>query len=112
MQVWSLFKFVILRKRENLISVSLETHLIYFSIWEAHTDNSKSNKFFMRNLLQPPPQMLGWSTLNRLEFHFRVQGPTKLVQIQKFHIVTHELCHNYCPGGGGGVLSYVGYIAI
>ena len=110
MQVWSLFKFVILRKRENLISVSLETHLIYFSIWEAHTDNSKSNKFFMRNLLQPPPQLLGWSTLNRLEFHFRVQG-TKLVQIQKFHIVTHELCHNYCPGGGG-VLSYVGYIAI
>ena len=69
MQVWSLFKYiVILRKRENLISVSLEMHLIYFSIWEAHIDNSKSNKFFMRNLLQPPPQMLGWSTLIGLSF--------------------------------------------
>ena len=32
-------------KRENLISVSLEMHLIYFSIWEAHIDNIKSNNF-------------------------------------------------------------------
>ena len=44
MQVWSLFKYiVILRKRENLKSVSLEMHVIYFSIWEAYIDNSKSN---------------------------------------------------------------------
>ena len=44
MEVWSLFKYiVILRKRENLISVSLEMHLIYFSIWEANIDNIKSN---------------------------------------------------------------------
>ena len=46
MEVWSLFKYiVILRKRENLISVSLEMHLIYFSIWEAHIDNFRSNNF-------------------------------------------------------------------
>ena len=46
MEVWSLLKYiVILRKRENLISVSLEMHVIYFSIWEARVDNSKSDTF-------------------------------------------------------------------
>ena len=46
MVVWSLFKYiVILRKRQNLISVSLEMHVICFSIWEAHIDKSESNKF-------------------------------------------------------------------
>ena len=44
MEVCSLFKYiVILRKRENLTSVLLEIRVIYFSIWEAHIDNSKSN---------------------------------------------------------------------
>ena len=46
MQVSSLFIYiVVLRKRENLQSVSLEMHVIYFSIWEAHIDNSKSKNF-------------------------------------------------------------------
>ena len=50
MVVWSLFKYIlIMRKRQNLISVSLEMHVIYFSIWEAHIweahIESKSNKF-------------------------------------------------------------------
>ena len=110
MQVWSLFKFVILRKRENLISVSLETHLIYFSIWEAHIDNSKSNKFFMRNLLQPPPQMLGWSTLIGLSF----TSEFKVLQ-NWFKFKSSILSHTNCVtiiARGGGVLSYVGYIAI
>ena len=46
MEVWSLFKYiVILTKRGNLISVSLEMHGIYFSIWgPGHINNSKSNK--------------------------------------------------------------------
>ena len=53
MEVWSLFKYiVILRKRENLISVLLEMRVIYFSIWEAHIDNSKSNKFFYEEFTQ------------------------------------------------------------
>ena len=60
MEVWSLFKYiVILRKRGNLISVTLEMHLIYFSISEAYNHNSKSNEIFMRNLLKVflPPVM-------------------------------------------------------
>ena len=45
MEVWSIFKsIVILRKRGNLISVSLEMHVIYFSISEAYIGNSKSKK--------------------------------------------------------------------
>ena len=45
MEVGSIFKcIVILRKRDNLISVPLEMHVIYFSISEAYIDNSKSKK--------------------------------------------------------------------
>ena len=45
MEVWSLFKcIVILRNRGNLKSVPLEMHFIYFSISEAHIDNSKSKQ--------------------------------------------------------------------
>ena len=44
--MWSLFKYTeVLRKWGNLKSVSLEMYVIYFSIWEAHIDNSKSNNF-------------------------------------------------------------------
>ena len=47
MEVWSIFKcIVILRKRGNLISVPLEMHVIYFSIWEAYIDNAKRKKFY------------------------------------------------------------------
>ena len=46
MQAWSLFIYIVmLRKRENLKSVSLEMHVIYFSIWEAHIDHSESKNF-------------------------------------------------------------------
>ena len=46
MEVWSLFKYiVILRRQENLISVLLEMHVIYLFIWETHVNNSNSNKF-------------------------------------------------------------------
>ena len=38
-------------------------------------------------------QIVRRSTPNRLEVHLRVQGPTTLVEIQKFRNVTHEFYH-------------------
>ena len=46
-----------------------------------HACPSKMSVF--RCLRDLSVQIVRRSTLNRLEVHFRVQGPTKLVQIQK-----------------------------